>query len=317
MKISVIVAICDVEAYLGKCLDSIVNQTYGNLEIICVDDGSKDNSGKICDEFAERDPRVIVVHKPNGGVSSARNTGLDLCGGDYISFVDGDDWLEPDLYEVLASQAAGPEIDIAACGFFEDTDGESRPVKNKLPVPEDPMDMRDFLKYIYIRDVYKGVSGYLWSRIINAELIRENHLRFAELAVGEDQLYAAQCFMKARKTVYTNTPLYHYVQRQGSAMHDARRRLQGLGSCVAYQRIIELYEACGIDPDVVDYVKRFYVYHAAQLLKMALECGVDSQVDCLRDNVRRYFDVYCKTNRRNPERIEEVRRLLERTERSP
>ncbi|HJA50079.1 MAG TPA: glycosyltransferase, partial [Candidatus Fusicatenibacter intestinipullorum] len=93
VKISVIIPVYNVEKYLKRCLDSVINQTYKNLEIILIDDGSTDNSGKICDEYAQKDERIIVIHKENGGVSSARNKGLDICIGDYISFIDSDDWI--------------------------------------------------------------------------------------------------------------------------------------------------------------------------------------------------------------------------------
>ena len=101
--ISVIVPVYNVEYYLKQCLDSIVNQTYRNLEIILVDDGSTDSSGDICDEYAQIDARIKVIHKENGGLSSARNAGLDVCtsGGELIAFVDSDDWLELDMFEVL------------------------------------------------------------------------------------------------------------------------------------------------------------------------------------------------------------------------
>ena len=101
--ISVIVPIYDVESYLPKCVESVLRQTYTNLEIILVDDGSPDNSGKICDDFAARDPRVRVIHKENGGLSSARNAGLDAAHGEYITFLDSDDWIAEDAYEHLLS----------------------------------------------------------------------------------------------------------------------------------------------------------------------------------------------------------------------
>ena len=93
-KISVIIPVYNVEKYLKRCLDSVINQTYKNLEIILVDDGSTDNSGKICDEYAKNDKRIIVIHKENGGVSVARNIGLDICTGDYVNFIDSDDWID-------------------------------------------------------------------------------------------------------------------------------------------------------------------------------------------------------------------------------
>ncbi len=104
-KVSVIVPIYNAEKYLNKCLESIIGQTYKNLEIILVDDGSSDNSPTICDAWAQIDSRIRVIHKKNGGVSSARNAGIDLAQGDYIGFVDADDWIEPNMYEVLINNA--------------------------------------------------------------------------------------------------------------------------------------------------------------------------------------------------------------------
>ena len=118
-RISVIVPVYKVEPYLRKCLDSIVNQTYRNLEIILVDDGSPDNCGRICDEYAERDNRIRVIHQKNGGVSSARNEGLKIASGDWIGWVDSDDWIEPDMFEYLLENAKKSKADIAVCSRKE------------------------------------------------------------------------------------------------------------------------------------------------------------------------------------------------------
>ena len=313
-KISVIVPIYNVEEYLGKCLSSVIGQTYTNLEIICVDDGSSDSSGAILDQFAARDSRIVAIHQPNGGVSTARNTALDRCTGDFIGFVDGDDWVEPDMYEVLISNITANDVDISACGYFVDEEGASTPVVNLLPVPEEPMDIRDFLKYIYIRDKYRGVAAYLFTRLFRRVIFCDDRIQFdSNLHVGEDQFFIAQCFLSGRRHIYTKRNLYHYIQRKGSAMHDARRRLSGLGSCVAFQRVIDLYEEYGIEPYVVDYVKRFYVYHASVLLKMALEYNDVDKIEILNENIQKYLDIYRRTNMENPERVEEVQRLLELT----
>lgn len=310
-KISVIIPIYNVEDYLEKCLSSVTSQSYTNLEIICVDDGSSDSSGDILDQFAARDSRIVAIHQTNEGVSAARNTALDRCTGDFIGFVDGDDWLEPDMYETLIDNVTADDIDISACGYFEDEGDISTPVANLLPVPEEPMEVRAFLKYIYIRDKYRGVTGYPWSRLFRRAVLRENGIKFApEVHISEDQIFTAQCFLSGRKHIYTHKPLYHYVQRNDSAMHSARQRLDGLGSCTAYQKMIDLYEEHSIEPFVVDYVKRFYVYHASILLKMALEYNDADKVEILKENIRKYFDVYRKTNMEHPERVEEVQRLL-------
>lgn len=116
--ISVIIPVYNVEKYLEKCIDSVLKQTYSNLEIILVDDGSKDNSGKICDEYAEKDNRIKVIHKENGGLSDARNTGIKNSTGDYLSFLDGDDCLKLDFYEYLADLMKNEKYDIAECKFL-------------------------------------------------------------------------------------------------------------------------------------------------------------------------------------------------------
>ena len=115
--ISVIVPVYNVERYLRQCIESITNQSYKNLQIILIDDGSKDNSGKICDEYAEKDKRVEVIHKENTGVSAARNTGLDNAKGEWITFVDADDWVEKNFCEILIKKATENESDCIACGY--------------------------------------------------------------------------------------------------------------------------------------------------------------------------------------------------------
>lgn len=123
--ISIIVPVYKVEKYLDKCVESIVEQTYKNLEIILVDDGSPDNCSAMCDEWAQKDSRIKVIHKENGGLSSARNAGLDACTGDYIGFVDSDDWIEPDMYEYLLN------IGMKTMRMFRDA---SSLLKPKIPI---------------------------------------------------------------------------------------------------------------------------------------------------------------------------------------
>ena len=127
-KVSVIVPIYKVEPYLDQCVQSIVNQTYKNLEIILVDDGSPDNSPAMCDAWAEKDNRIRVIHKENGGFSSARNAGLDAATGDYIQFVDSDDWILPDMTAALVSCAVKENADVVRCGYCENVDGDTQEI---------------------------------------------------------------------------------------------------------------------------------------------------------------------------------------------
>ena len=117
-KISVVVPVYNVEKYLRKCIDSIINQTYKNLEIILVDDGSPDKCGEICDEYAKKDNRVKVIHKKNAGVSSARNDGIDNATGEYIIFVDSDDWLEDNAIEIMVDKLNEYDYDCVFCNFY-------------------------------------------------------------------------------------------------------------------------------------------------------------------------------------------------------
>ncbi len=119
-KISVIIPVYNVEPYIRKCIDSVINQTYINLEIILVDDGSTDNSGKVCDEYATKDKRVKVLHKRNGGVSSAKNAGLKEVTGKYLGFVDSDDWIEPEMYEILYNDLTFNNASFSTVNFFRE-----------------------------------------------------------------------------------------------------------------------------------------------------------------------------------------------------
>ena len=123
--ISIIIPVYGVEEYLNQCLESVVNQTYANLEIILVDDGSKDNCPAMCDGWANKDSRIKVVHKENGGLSSARNAGLDIFTGEYVAFVDSDDYIAQDMYELLYSRAKEGNYDIVDCGYYSEANDKA------------------------------------------------------------------------------------------------------------------------------------------------------------------------------------------------
>lgn len=312
-KISVIIAIYNVAPYLRQCLDSIVNQTYRNLEILCVDDGSTDESGAICDEYAARDERVRVIHQNNGGPAAARNIGLDACTGDLISIVDGDDLLAPAMYETLMALYSDDSVDIVAGGYSMDYPDRREIIRNVQPVPETPYPIRDFLYYIYRRDLYRGVASYLWNKLFPRKFFDGTvaRVRFDQaLTTGEDILVAAQCYMLANKICYTSQCLYHYRQQPGSALHNMDRRLQDMGIPLAYERIIPLFEDNGIGDEVLDYVKRFYIYHCGVLLEYALKIEDTEKVAVLKEKIQPYTEIYQKTNADHPERYIWLMNLL-------
>ena len=213
-KISVIVPVYKVEPYLRKCLDSIVGQTYQNLQIILVDDGSPDNCGLICDEYAAKDSRIQVIHQDNGGVSAARNAGLKLAAGDYIGWVDSDDWIELDMYEYLLDNALKYGADIVQCGLFWEEDNCS--------------------KQVFVQDkprlVYGGIDKFLfadWRRFSNQiynKLYKSDILKgvsFSEqYPVGEDLHFNLQILERAVNIMFVEEAKYHYVQRKTSLCHE-------------------------------------------------------------------------------------------------
>ncbi len=311
IKISVIIPIYNVEKYLEKCINSILHQTYKLIEIICVDDGSTDASGEICDEFAKLDSRIVVIHKENGGISSALNVGLSIARGDFVTVVGADDWLELNMYEMLVAEIISGEIDMVACGFFKHFEDKCLKIKNELPVPRTPMSAQEFLQYVYIRDKYQAVSTYLVLKLFRLEVIKENDLWFREdIRIGEDVIFLAQFLVCARKICYIDTPLYYYRQHTQSVMHNFEKRLDGFQSCVAYQTVIDLFQEKGIDNYIIDYVKRYYVYHAFKLLEMAYFLQKKECVEPLKENIKKYLDEYCETNKEYPERIEHIMALL-------
>lgn len=211
--ISVIVPIYRVEDYIYKCVDSIINQTYKNLEVILVDDGSPDKCPEICDEYALKDNRIKVVHKKNGGLSDARNAGMPYAKGEYIGFVDSDDSLMPNFYECLYNIMAENDADIVECGIvLVDEDGKAlreRKCKDKIMV----LDKKEALKELILeKEVYQTV----WNKLYKKEVI--NNILFEKGKYHEDDFWTYQVFDNAQKVVITNEVLYKYLQRSQSIM---------------------------------------------------------------------------------------------------
>ncbi len=216
--ISVIVPVYNVEKYLEECINSIINQTYKNLEIILVDDGATDNSGKMCDEFAKKDTRIKVIHKENGGLSDARNTGIDIACGEYIQFVDSDDCIENDMIELLYKNAKKYEADISMCSHYILTEEECTPEGNgELNI----YDRVQVLKEILLDE---RVRSYAWNKLFAKELF--NEIRFPKGKVFEDILTIPRLFEKSKKVVLDNQPKYYYRQRKGSILHVQTKELR-------------------------------------------------------------------------------------------
>lgn len=236
-QLSVIVPVYKAEKYLNRCVDSIIAQTWSNLEIILVDDGSPDNSGAICDEYAAKDSRIKVIHKQNGGVSSARNAGIDAATGDYIAFVDSDDYIAPDMYEKLF-EVLDSEKSIAACDFMMDFGNGNLVHKTTVSGGESNTDA---LKALYMSDVGGG-SVYM---IIPKLLLKD--FRFPQyLNNGEDLWLVTRLFAKTESLCKTNLPLYFYNRENESSLTHVMTVQNALECIRGYEESYDFLKAEGL-----------------------------------------------------------------------
>ncbi len=216
--ISVIIAIYNPGKYLRPCLESIVNQTYKNLEIILVDDGSTDDSLRICQEYAEKDSRVIVHHKENSGVSATRNQGIRLAHGDYFSFIDSDDILEINTFEYLINLIKRHRVD--AVNYEHFISYPSKETIHKLPDENYGLfDKKGAMKQL----VYN--VPFAWNKLFSKQIIEDVWFD-EEICRGEDSWFARQAFDKADYVWFDSRPLYHYIQSEESAVRGKFRKSQ-------------------------------------------------------------------------------------------
>lgn len=255
MLISVIVAIYNIEKYLVRCIDSIMAQTYRNLEILLIDDGSTDESGKICDAYAKQDKRIHVIHRKNGGLSAARNTGIERARGEYIAFVDGDDWLEPQMYESLLKAVIDNNAQLAVCRYrqvYPDVikDGST----GKITVYNEPYKM---LLQQLIEDEAYLIQHAAWNKLYHRDLLEE--LRFPEGKWFEDIVFSAKVLSKVTCGVYVDVAGYNYVcVREGSIMNTGLTERQFSDMIPAYIEK-ETFLASLEDPELVE-THRYYFY---------------------------------------------------------
>ena len=207
--ISVIVPVYNVEKYLERCIDSILKQTYSDLEILLIDDGSSDNSGKICDEYAKKDNRIKVIHKKNGGISDVRNVGIENAKGDYIGFVDSDDYIADDMFETLYKLSNENNADISIVSFYEMYNGKLIGVRDDKTLTK--MDKQEALKELLIDT---NIQSYMWNKLFKKELF--DNLRFPLGKNFEDIATVLLIFERANKVVLLQDPKYYYLRRDDS-----------------------------------------------------------------------------------------------------
>ncbi len=259
--ISVIVPIYGIERYLGLCIESIIGQTYKNLEIILVDDGSKDRCADICDLYAGKDNRIQVIHKKNGGLVSARKAGLQQSNGEYISYVDGDDWIGPGFIESLYASLS--DADMACAGQSRDLFSQSAAFLNPLPagiyVGEK---LRSLWKnMISFGSFYRpGITTYVWNKLFRRSVLLAPQMAVDNrISIGEDGAVTYPALLKCRKVVITENTAYHYRQREDSMLKQNAKYLdEAIKLGYLYQYMKQWAEGAdpelGITAQVVDYV---------------------------------------------------------------
>ena len=266
--ISVIIPVYNVAPYLDECLASVCGQTYRNLEIILVDDGATDGSGAICDAWREKDSRIRVIHQPNAGVSAARNAGLDVARGDYIAFVDGDDWLDGQLYEKLVACLEENGADAAMCGFV---DYNYHPPAEKGAFSAPPCDFTDTVYHMIRRN---GYFTSPWAKLFRRALVfaEGRPVRFdPELSLGEDEVWLLEVLRACRRTAFLPEALYHWRAREESITRASTVTEKQLSIFAAKDKTLFLLP----DDPAVQALARGRIYNDCYLQKVLTYCAGD------------------------------------------
>lgn len=217
MQISVIVPIYNVEKYIKRCLDSILGQSYKNMEIILVDDGSTDNCVKICEEYKKLDSRIIVIHKANGGLVSARKAGIQVAKGEFIGWVDGDDWIEPYYFEQMVKAQLETGADLVVSNHFHDIGKDSKKIYNYFQVGVYTKEQL-LPKLLYTGNFFEyGLQPHIWSKLFRKDKLKNVQMGIDDrIIVGEDAAVIYASVLEAHSICITDICGYHYMQNGGS-----------------------------------------------------------------------------------------------------
>ncbi|MBQ3599721.1 MAG: glycosyltransferase family 2 protein [Lachnospiraceae bacterium] len=280
MKVSIIIPVYKAEKYIKRCVDSVLAQEYKDLEIILVDDGSPDNCNSICDDYARKDERVKVIHKKNEGVSKARNSGLEQITGDYVQFVDSDDYLKPQMTKMLVEAMEREQADLVVCGFMEDNLNFSR--ISKMEEKPGIYKKEQILENI-TRNPYSLHYGVLWNKLFRAEHLKK-HLYFqAHMNFGEDFIFNLHYLKYAKKIAVIEEPLYFYVRyNEDSLMYQQTKKKEELHMYMQYlekrlllfQKYRDFYKEEGLYQcncnAINSYLLKVYVSEKLELRTLAL-----------------------------------------------
>ncbi len=291
--ISVIVAAYNIEDYLEKCIESLLKQSYTELEIIIVDDGSTDATGRICDSYAEKYDNIKVIHKKNGGLSDARNAGLAIAEGGYIGYVDGDDFVEPDMYRAMwqACQESGAEI--AICAYRQIGRGamEMHPTNKQVVLfGEEALDI-----YICGHEQYH-IYNSVWSKLFARRVIEK--ISFPVGRKSEDIIYTTKAMVKAQKCVFLDTPYYNYViDREGSIMNSGLMERRFQDEIPFSREQIAYFEEVGMGKLAEKAAYHFYrkmLFYYIDFQDRRMKEAADKLIRMLQSEKRQIIEIYQK-----------------------
>ncbi len=263
-KVSIVVPVYNTEAYLPACVESLLAQTHRELELLFVDDGSTDGCSAILDAYAEKDPRIRVIHTKNGGASAARNTGIDAATGVFIGFVDSDDTVEPAYVETLLKAFSDhPQIGVGICNRFIHGHPNGRKTGGTAGAGA-VLSPKEAIKYAV--SIGKSFEGYLWNKLFRASIFRDPSLRLdPRISVCEDLLLCAKIFAAGQSAYYDPTPLYHYLYRESGALRTLdEKRMTEFAAREQIERIAAVF-----GDDVLHAAELSHVKSALNLLAAA------------------------------------------------
>ncbi|MGU8908540.1 glycosyltransferase family 2 protein [Clostridium perfringens] len=313
MKFSILVPIYNTETYLKKCINSILEQTYANFELILINDGSTDNCGYICDYYKSIDKRIKVIHKHNSGVSSTKNIGINNSIGEYIVFVDSDDYIEKNFLEVISKEIESQEYEMIFFGFKEET--EDNTIVSVNNVNKNKYYKSEFSECItYLID--NNIFGYQCSKVINSKTIKENNIKFDEnISLNEDLLFTFEVLKYTKNIKVLEFSPYHYVRRQESLTSNNQENILETNEYIL-ERIVNYYKFFNVKDkerlilersilslfNICKKIKTIYKHKEISFKDTIYKCDkiINSKIFSHIKNRREYIPIYIKGRRKIP-----------------
>lgn len=289
LLISVIIPVYNVEKYLHKCVDSVLAQTYQNLEIILVDDGSTDSSGKICDEYAQKENRINVIHKKNGGLSSARNAGIDIAKGEFLAFIDSDDWVDAQFIEILYETLCKYHTQIACVGYYEVDQRGSRAI---LPLSTQQQTLVSHEQAIEMG--FSSLGFFACNKLFAKTLFQEIRFPFGQLF--EDLSTTSKLFLKADRIAISNKPLYYYNRLNMGSITKADFAVKKLDYFKATGEILS-YAVSANNKKLIYVIEQERAYHIAGFFRQMAAVRFEDKniINPLQKELRRNIGKLWKT----------------------